>query len=162
MTWTGRPDSEPCCGDQPGSVACEEDVARLIHSKIQEPDVLAFTRKQLAAENIKSPSNICGEADGCSVERTAGLTEDDLRARAEAQAAQREGRTGQGAWIANVAALRAITHPDAPAGETVRVYDDPKADNDRHAVIRVWAGLPRTDFNEVRRAIIAAFGRKVA
>lgn len=161
MTWTGRPDGEPCCGDEPGSVACEEDVARLIHSRIEDPDVLAFTRKDLTGQGIDRPSNICGAADGCSVDRATGLGDDELRRRAELQAAKREGRTARGAWIANVAALRAIRHPGAPEG-AVRVYDDPMPDNDRHAVIRVSPDIPRTDFNEVRRAIIAAFGRRVA
>lgn len=161
MTWTDRPDSVPCCGDKPGAVACHEDVARLIHSKILDPDTLAFSRKELTAEKIVSPSNVCGDADGCSVDRATGLSDDELRRRANAQAAKKEGRTGQGAWVANVAVLRSLTHSEAPDG-AVRVYDDPKADNDGHAVIRVSANVPRTDFNEVRRAIMAAFSRRVA
>jgi|GEM_PF-6371218 len=161
MTWTVRPDDEPCCGEAPGLVRCEEDIARLIHSKIDDPDVLAFTRKDLTGHGIPNPSNVCGQADGCSVDRVVDLDDDALRARSQQQAAKREGRTAKGAWIANVAALRTIKHPAAPEG-AVRVYDDPMPDNDRHAVLRVSAAIPRTDFNEMRRAIIAAFDRRVA
>ena len=160
MTWTGRPDNEPCCGDAPGAVACEEDVVRLLHCRILEPDQAAFTRSDLVP-NSAAPSNVCGEADGCSVDRSTGMTDDEIRARAVAQAEKKPGREGRGGLVASVAALRSITHPDAPGG-AVRVYDDPRADNDRHAVIRLSEGIPRSDFSQIRRALINAFGRRVA
>lgn len=161
MTWTVRSDRDPCCGEQPGAVACDEDVARLIHSRIDDPDVLAFTRKDLLGEGIAQPSDVCGLADGCSVDRASGLVDDEIRARSARQAAQREGRIARGAWIANVGMLRSISHENAPDG-AVKVYDDPMPGNDRHAVIRVSTEIPRTDFNEVRRSIISAFDRRIA
>lgn len=161
MSWTDRPDAEPCCGDEPGAVACAEDVARLLHSRIDDPEILAFSRKELTSIGINAPSNACGEADGCSVDRATGLSDGEIRQRADEQANRRPGRLGKGAWIANVAALRAISHPSAPDG-AVRVYDDPMPGNDRHALVRVAAEVPRTDFNEVRRAIMSAFSKRVA
>lgn len=161
MSWIERPDKIACCGDNPGSVACDEDVARLLHSKIDDPDVLAFSRKELTGEGLKNPSNVCGEADGLSVDRAGGLSDDELRHLSRLQAERRPGRSGRGAWVANVAVLRAISHPAAPTG-AVRVYDDPMPDNDRHAVIRVADTISRTDFNEVRRAMMSAFAKRVA
>lgn len=161
MSWIERPDNVACCGDTPGSVACDEQVARLLHSKIDDPDILAFSRKELTGDGIKNPSNVCGEADGLSVDRAGGLSEDELRQLSNAQAERRPGRDGKGAWVANVAALRAITHASAPEG-AVRVYDDPMPDNDRHAVVRVADTISRTDFNEIRRAVMTAFAKRVA
>lgn len=161
MSWIERPDTVACCGDVPGAVACEEDVARFLHSKIDDPDILAFKRSELTGDGIKHPSNVCGESHGLSVDRAGGVSDDALRQLSNVQAERKPGREGRGAWVANVGALRAIAHPEAPDG-VVRVYDDPMPDNDKHAVIRVADTLSRTDFNEVRRAMMTAFAKRVA
>lgn len=138
-----------------------ETVARLVHSNIYEPDIAAFTRKELTGAGIPVISDLCGEADGCSVDRADGLSDDELKARSEAQAGSSPNRVAKGARIADVAALRAIGHKDARDGQAVRIYDDPRPANDRHAVLRVCAAIPRPDFLEVRRQIVAAFARQV-
>lgn len=162
MSWTDRADDTPCCDGPLGPVGSGEVVARLLHSKIDDPDKAAFTRKELTGHGLDAPSNVCGLADGCSVDRAKDLDDDDLRTRSAAQAAEKAGRAARGALVANVVAIRAISHPDGKDGRAVFVYDDPRADNDRHAVIRICDKIPRTDFTEIRRALIAAFDRRVA
>lgn len=162
MSWTGRSESQPCCEGPLGRVEPSEEVARLLHSRIVEPDKAAFTRTELTGHGIANPSNDCGSADGCSVDRTASLTDAEIRERSELQAQLKAGRTSEGAIIANVGTLRAITHPDAPNGQAIYIYDDARADNDRHAVLRICEHIPRSDFGEVRRAIISAFAKRVA
>jgi len=140
----------------------DEWVARLLHSKIIDPDRAAFTRKELAAEGIEDPSNVCGDADGVSVDRMIDLNDNDVIQRSNDYAAQKEGRVAAGALLASVAALRAISHEEAEAGRAVFVYDDPRADNDRHAVIRLSDKIPRADFKRMQRRVIDAFTRRVA
>jgi hypothetical protein len=162
MTWTGRPDDEPCCGDVPGAVAPQEAVARLIHSKIEVPAHSAFKRSELTCPDPGVEfDNACGNADGCSVDRSLSLTDPELCQRADTQAALREGRTGRGAYVAEVAALRAIIQPAQPAQRAVFVYDDPKPGNTQHAVIRIAEKVPRADFEHIRSLIMKAFARRV-
>lgn len=159
--WSARPDNQSCCNGPHGAVADEEDVARLIHSKISNPDRAAFTRKELAADGIEVPSNVCGDADGCSVDRVIDLSDADLVARSEAYAALKEGRVAEGAMVASVGELRKIEHELADERRAVLIYDDPRADNDRHAVLRLCDKIPRSDFKLMQRAVIDAFARKV-
>lgn len=81
--------------------------------------------------------------------------------RSRANAERREGREAEGAALAKVSELRAIQHELAPDGRAVVVYDDPRADNDRHAVIRLSDKIPRADFKLMQRAVVAAFRAKV-
>lgn len=141
-----------------------EAVARLLHSNIDRPDIAPFQRKDLTGEELDGAhSNTCGNADGCSVNRTDGLDDDDLRSMSEAQAARgTKPRTATGAVIANVSALRSIRGLDDPNRQVVFVYDDPMVGNDRHAVIRLIQGLPRPDFKEIQRRIAETFQTRVA
>ena len=111
---------------------------------------------------IEQPSNACGDADGVSVDRMIDLTDADAKARSERYAALKEGRIAAGAMLASVTVLRSITHEALEAGRAVFVYDDPKADNDRHAVIRLNDKVPRADFKRMQRKVIEAFTRRVA
>ena len=161
MTWTGRPDNQSSCAGPYGAVAGGETVARLLHSKIAVPDKAAFTRKELLGE-MPNPSNVCGLSDGCSVDRVLNLSDAEISSRATKQADEKPGRTSEGALVGQVEKLREIRHAtlgDAPA---ILVYDDPRADNDRHCVIRMNEAIPRTDFNVVRKALMDAFSRRVA
>lgn len=136
-----------------GAVQPQEHVARLLHTKIAIPEQAAFTRKELAGEG--STTNECGKQSGCSVDRIDGLAEQEIADRAIRQAELKVGRKSEGALIASVNELRSIQHSAAP--QAVMVYDDARLDNERHAVIRVHASVPKTDFPLVRRDIIRAF-----
>jgi hypothetical protein len=160
MSWTDRPDDCACCGDEPGAVKSNERVARLLHSKIIDPATAAFSRKELTQPE-GACSDVCGEADGGSIDRCDSVTDDELRERACALADIRPGRKGQGALVANVADLRAIRHEAAPNGRAVYVYDDPMLENRHHAVMRVSSSVPRSDFIDIQTAIVKAFSRKV-
>lgn len=161
MSWTERPDKEACCGEEPGAVRCEERVVKYLHSANLHPDTLAFTRRDLQADRIAEPSNDCGDSHGCSVDRVGDASDAELLEKSEAYARAKEGRAPCGGLVATVGALRRIPHQSAPEG-AVRVYDDPRADNDAHAVMRVSRRLSRPEFNEVRRRIIQCFGYRVA
>jgi len=141
-----------------------ESVARLLHSNIDNPDIAPFQRKDLTGEALgREPVNVCGDADGCSVNRTSHLTDDDLRRLSEEHAARgTKPRVATGAVIASVKALRDLRGLDDPDAQVVFVYDDPLPGNDHHAVLRVRQGLSRTDFKELQRRIAAAFTRRVA
>lgn len=164
MSWTDRPDSVACCEGPKGAVDSMESVARLLHSNIDNPDIAPFQRKELTGEDLgREPVNVCGDADGCSVNRTGQLTDDDLRRMSEDLAARgSKPRTATGAVIASVEALRGIRGLDDPDTQVVFVYDDPLPGNDHHAVLRVPQGLSRTDFRELQRRIAATFVRRVA
>lgn len=161
MSWCGRTDRDACCDGPHGPVDGHENVARLLHEAIIDPDRAAFTRRDLAAHKIAEPSNVCGDADGCSVDRMIQLNEDDVAARSKAYAAEKPGRVAAGAVIASVADLRGIRHPSIQ-GQAVFVYDDPRAANDLHAVVRLSDEVPRSDFKLMQRKVIDAFRRKVA
>jgi hypothetical protein len=160
MPWTTRCDATPCCGASPGCVNDNEPIARLLHSRIADPLSAAFNRDQLTRPD-KPFSNVCGEADGCSVDRVAKLTQTQIRTRAVAMATLKDGRSAQGAVVALVSDLRAIPWPADPKGQAVYVYDDPMDTNPEHALIRVSQHVSRAEFQVVRKAILAAFKHKV-
>ena len=159
MSWSDRPDSEPCCAGPLGHVSSDEAVARLLHSKIAVPGQAAFTRRELTGEGDPEISNDCGHQSGCSVDRADGLEEDELRSRAVQQASLKPGRVAEGALIASAHELRSIIHE--AAGQAILVYDDARADNERHAVIRVSSAIPRTDFGLIRSMIMKAFSTRI-
>lgn len=164
MAWTERPDSAPCCPGPRGAVAETEHVARLLHSNIDHPDIAPFQRKDLTGEGLsRVPSDACGDADGCSVNRADGLDDADLRSMSESQAARgSKPRQASGAVVANVSAIRALRRIDSTDEQVVFVYDDPMVGNDRHAVLRVVQGLPRADFKELQKRLAETFARRVA
>lgn len=161
MPWTTRFDDSACCGNSPGSVNDNEPIARLLHSRISDPISAAFNRTQLTRPDDGAFSNGCGDADGCSVDRAAKLTESDLRERALSFAEQRPGREAQGAIVALASDLRGIECTADPKGRAVYIYDDPMAENAEHAVVRLSQHLPREDFQAVRLQMIAAFRWRV-
>lgn len=163
MSWTGRRDDLACCGDDPGLVAHPERLARLLHSKIEAPLEAAFTRKDLTWHGASRPfENGCGFADGCSVDRRDSLDDDELRRRAWDRANAAPGREGRGAVVASASVLRGIAAVHDPSSRAVYIYDDPMAGNRQHAVIRVNSDVPRSDFDKIRVAIMAAFSDRVS
>lgn len=162
MSWTGRPDCEPCCPGPLGATADGETVARYVNSNTVEPDKAAFQRAELTGENYDPISNDCGSSHGCSVDRIDGLNEEAIKSRSELQAVGRGNRVAEGARLAIVEDLRAIRHHDYPDDQVVYIYDDPKPDNDRHAVVRVSDKLHRGELKELQRDLVAAFSKRVA
>src|SRR5690349_19323400 len=106
MTWTGRSDDVACCGEDPGPVGYGVTIVRLLHSNIEIPEDAAFKRKELTLP--AQFDNTCGAADGVSVDRCDGLSDEDICERADEVANLRPERVGRGGMIANVADLRAI------------------------------------------------------
>lgn len=159
MSWTARPDSEQCCGADPGPPADGESVVRLIHTRIEEPEYEPFSRNQLVVLN--GFSNACGDADGTSVTRMHDLSDADVCAMAERLAAIRPGREGRGGLVAAVGAIRAVRLPHLPDEQICFVYDDPKLDDKFHSVIRVRSDLERTEIDEARVRLRAAFQRRI-
>jgi hypothetical protein len=96
------------------------------------------------------------------VVRNATLSDDQVRALSEAQASRRSGRTAQGALVAIADELRRIAHEESP-GQVVYIYDDPiRPDELQHAVIRGKETIPRTDQDDIRDKITAAFKVRIA
>lgn len=130
--WTSRRDSEPCClgpdGNPGAAVGDGETVARLLHTKIIEPEGRPFRREELFPRKGQPHSSACGKADGVSVVRRDGLTDDEVRARAAQHARRTPGRTQQGAVQASAGRLRALQLPDSDGGQVVFLYDGPGAD----------------------------------
>ena len=135
----------------------KETLARLLHSKIEDPAYEPFTRSQLT----KGTSNNCGDADGCSLLRRDDLSDDEIRIRADKLANARPGREGRGAYVALAADLRAIRAQCLGERQVVFVYDDPRPDEPGHAVMRV-ADDVGLDLDEVRERIRAAFATRIA
>ena len=104
--WTSRPDSEPCCGPDPGPVADSEEVVRLLHSRIETPAKSAFTRGELHPPEDETVDNSCGNAHGVSVLRRKDLSDAEVQKLSEAQAAMKTGRQPAGGRTASVRALR--------------------------------------------------------
>lgn len=161
MSWAGRPDNQPCCGEEPGAVGDGEPIARLLHSVIEEPAGEPFARRHFLPPKPGVCCNDCGNADGVSVCRSETLTDDEIRARANALASLKPGRVGRGALVAYATDLRAVRHPDLPDEQQVFVYDDPMVDDELHAVIRMNDALSRPKQDEVRVRIRAAFITKI-
>lgn len=150
--WIEQSDLEPKCPGPMGPVHGDENVVRHIHTGNSNPFKAAFQKAELFRPDNEAYSNACGASHGASVDRVAGLTDNELRKRSEAQAGERH--TSRGCMIANVAELRGIKIPDTD-GQIVRVYDDARLDNSQHAVIRCSASRP--DRNRLRDAIVKAF-----
>ena len=156
MGWTDRSDMEPCCGDQPGAVGDAESLARLLHSGISVPEKSRIKRQELwPIDKKKSYSDACGSSDGASVNRCSQMRDDEVRRRAKDHAEQRR-QTSEGAIVAQASALRDITHSGAK-GRVVFIYDDPRYDDETHAVIRASDSVPRTDQDRVRDAVLFCF-----
>lgn len=159
-TWAERPDGISCCGGDHGAVASDEVVARLLHSRIIEPDSDPVPRRELFPPP-KGFTNKCGDADGMSVTRRDTLSDDDLRARATVQAERKEGRTQQGALLATVAMIRAIRLDGEGDRQVAFVYDDPTEHEPLHAVVRGCDQLGRPDQDELRGRMRGLFDRQV-
>lgn len=161
MSWTGRDDRSQCCPSDLGAPKDREKLARLLHSKIVEPDFDPLRRSDFFPPKNGKFSNECGKSDGSSVVRTDGLSDDQIRQMAQAQAERRPGRTQQGALVATCRDLRKIRLDDA-AHQQVFIYDDPLEDEPRHAVVRGDERLDRPDQDALREEIRETFRTIVA
>lgn len=154
--WVERIDTESRCPGPLGAVQGHEDVVRHIHTGNSTPFKAAFQRAELFAPEEEEPSNVCGESHGASVDRTTQLAADELLERAVAQAGDRHQSVG--CLVANVAALRGVALPGT-TGQLVHVYDDARAGNDQHSVIRCIA--TRADRSRLRDAIVKLFQHSI-
>ena len=160
MGWTDRSDMEPCCGDSPGAVGDAEKLARLLHSGISVPERSRIKRQELwPTDKKKSYSDTCGSSDGASVNRCSQMRDDEVRRWAKDYAEKRR-HTSEGAIVAQASALRQITYP-GEKGRVVFIYDDPRCDDETHAVIRASDTVPRTDQDRVRDAVLFCFKDRV-
>ena len=150
MTWTGRADHQACCGASPGPISDGETIARLLHANIRVEENAHLTRSELQPPRKRPLDNRCGQADGCSVDRSSRLTDEELLRRAAAHALTRIS-TGAIEWKAGD--LRQI-RADGDERQVVFIYDDPMNDNHEHAVMRVREDLARPDFDQVRDRIV--------
>jgi hypothetical protein len=157
MTWTSHQDDQTRCKEPPGAVVAGEELARLLHTKNPQPHQDPLIRTDLQPKKA-GISNMCGESDGLSVVRCGGMSDADIRTRAEGQVAGKNDRQQEGAMIALVDDLRSIRQPGSEE-QIVFAYDDPLTDDDFHAVLRVKQ-MPRPDFDEVRVLMADAFKRR--
>lgn len=158
MAWTDWEDDQPRCPGVHGPVGCAETVAKLLHTTIAPPEHSPFKRTEIFPDPKKEISNTCGESSGSSVIRCSSLTHDELRDRAQTQAARRPGRDQQGALVALVSELRTISVSEQ-SEQQVFVYDDANADEPLHAVIRGRAHIDRPTQSAILAAIQAIFAK---
>ena len=171
MSWSGRSEAEPCCAGPLGAVSSNEEVARITIRPIGPPGYRAFTRSQFFPPANGVFNNECGQSSGCSVDRSNGLSDDDLRALSAARAEQRnlkraeEGKppsqAPEGAMVALVGSLRAIRMEERPNDQAVLIYDDPVPENDRHAVIRGREDIPEEERAAFLSKVEATFVRVI-
>lgn len=162
MDWSARPDDVPCCPGPDGAVAMQERLARLLHTRNIEPDFDPLRRSEFFPKTGKPFSNTCGYADGCSVVRCNGLTENDVRQRCQAQADKQPGRVQEGALVATAHDLRSIRLEDRPDEQVVFIYDDPTDSEPKHAIIRGKETLSRPDQDFLREQIRKAFSERIS
>lgn len=158
MSWTNLAENSARCGGALGAVRPQEEVARHLHSKIDEPRQKAFKREELFGLSGQI-SNECGQSTGISVDRCSNLSDQQIDQRCITFAAQRPGRQSKGSMIAQVAALRSVVIPNV-SGQVVFVYDDPDLTNAEHAIVRARQGLSKAQMGFVRDEVIEAFGHR--
>ena len=162
MSWTGRSEAVACCGDDPGPVGPAETIARLLHDRNSEPFQETFRREELQPRSKQNFSNVCGDADGFSTSRADGLPDDEIRRLAAEQAALKPGRVSKGAILAIAGDLRQIRQTGDAQGQVVYIYDDPKPNDPRHAVVRVGETVSRADFDDIRVKLKSEFKTSVS
>ena len=153
MNWNSRPDTIACCNDGYGAVCAGERVARLVHSNISKTRNDPFKRSDIFNSDHKPFTNACGEADGLSVVRSTVLTDVEIVSRSIAQAIRVSGRAAMPTLFAPVALLRSIEAPGRNGDQVVFIYDDPRPDDQFHAILRGDHSLDRSDQSYVRDLI---------
>lgn len=162
--WKFRPEFlDGCPGGGQGCVLDHETVARLLHSMVVDPAHEPFSRSELFPPRKQEKiSNKVGRLTGVSVVRSDTLTVDEVRERSLAQANRRPGRSAEGAYVADVDALRRLKIDGIELNDDNQlfvVYDDPLLDEPLHAVIRASGEIPRTDQDAVRNELKKLFKR---
>ena len=156
VSWTSRADGACYCDGPLGAVLNGEQVARILILQDPPQGYNPFSRKEFFPPTDRLASNVCGDADGCSVDRCSDLTKEELiersarrAATANARAAARQKtsitRLPGGAVIATVGVLREVRAASQPNQQAIFVYDDPLADNGEHAVIRASVEVPEEE-----------------
>jgi hypothetical protein len=141
-------------------VGDEEALARLLHSRIVEPEGQPFMRGELFPK--PSFSNECGQSSGASLVRRDALSDGEIRDRATAHAQRKAGRTQQGCIQAKAGDLRAIQDPEIAQGRLVYVYDDPSDEEALHAVLRCVDIADRPSQSALRDLVADAFASGVS
>lgn len=172
MSWTGRPEADACCDGSRGAVCSDERVARITVRPLAATGYTPFRRSDFFPPTDGQFSNQCGNADGFSVDRCDGLSEDDIRLRSATRAAsanlrrmevgKQPSQSQDGAIIAKVQRLRELRLDDLPAEQVVYVYDDPLAENDRHAVIRCSQSVPEEERATLLTRVERAFDTRIS
>lgn len=156
--WVDRPESIQCCPNSPGPVKGSERIVRLLHTRIVEPDFDPLKRSEFFPPK-NGFSNICGDADGCSVIRASDLTDEEINQKSEVQASRREGRSAQGALVTVANDLRNIRMIEFEEEQLVFIYDDPLDNEIRHCVVRGSEKLNRPDQDKLRYLIRECFNK---
>lgn len=159
--WTSRQEADACCPGDHGAVDDAERLARLLHTRIIEPDYDPLRRSDFFPPRGRPASNECGNSDGCSVIRADCFSDQEIRELAKLQAERRENRSQKGALVANAGELRSIRLPNND-NQLVYVYDDPLVDQAMHAVIRGDDQLTRPDQDELREKIRDTFSGHIS
>ena len=131
--WTSHSELLPSCAPLSSGVEGGEEVVRHLHSKIFDPAESRFTTSELF-QGKESYSNICGESDGSSIDRSSNLSLEELSRRSGEIAGEK--REPRSPLFARVAKIRGILIPDTD-DQAFFVYDDPiEGSNQEHAIIR--------------------------
>jgi hypothetical protein len=142
MTWFERSELRACC-DGTGPVSDQEKIARILFKRTAEPLHYEWLpRSELFPKD--SFSNDCGEQDGLSVDRSGSLSDDEINKRSALHAGHRPNRNPNGALEADVRSVRELRWLDNDT-QVCKVYDDPRNDNDEHAVVRAAVDIPKED-----------------
>ena len=161
-SWAGRGETKACCSGLLGAVVSTESVARLRMIRTPPQGYKAFRRSELFPRPGVDFSNVCGEADGLSVDRCDSLSHDALRTRSEHRAGASDERKGNGAVVAVVGAVRSIRLAGSEVFPVFVVYDDATTTNPEHSVIRGSELVPRAFQASLLDELIATFSIDVS
>lgn len=159
--WTSQTDKIARCDRASGAVDSSELVTRLLHTGNTPPNVEIFRRSELFFDKKKRHSNICGDCDGVSLVRSSGLTDKEIIDRSNELANKRDGRESRGALTAQVSELRAISLENYGDQQIIFVYDDPKSDDELHAIMRADENITRPNQDFIRDRINSIFSKKI-
>lgn len=148
MSWFDRNENTACC-DGPGPVENDELVCRILVKRTIEPLFYEWISRR---ELFPSPnfSNLCGDQDGLSVDRSYGLDDCTIDRRSTERAEKGNNRIANGGLEAPVNRIRQLRWLD-PSTQICKIYDDPMNANPEHAVIRLTEEIP----DEERSLVVA-------
>lgn len=136
MSWNDHQEGKPRYPSPLGSVRDTESVARLLRIKPKPKEWTPFRREDLFPRSKGEPCNVTGRSSGVSVDRCDGLTDEQLRSASRRLAALVLNDEPGGAIKASAGEIRKIRLDGSQDLQAVKIYDDAKDGNDRHAVLR--------------------------